>query len=365
VRVFGQCLVTAGPEGDELPAARTGDGATAAAAPQPTRPRPSAPSGTTLSQDQLPAPMRAGLKGAIPPEDGRSSPGPALNPAIDAGRGKVALPPLQLAQAPSKPADQKDDLLFPTDEELRAMKGARNKRPDRGPPRTGAVSAPPLAGAQKPETRPATAASIPPAVQQPEANSRAAVPLETAIEPENWAEHGGWYPQDYAVSYRPAGHKDWFITAWLTLTGPKAQRGDTGPLAVVFDLLTNKDAQGSCAKCHSVDDVQPMGRKINFSPARADSKKGRFTTFIHEPHLGTMDNRGCLTCHTLDRDRAYQKTFEQGNPLIAVSNFKGVEKATCVTCHTTGKARQDCLTCHVYHLNGASSPKMLTKIPVE
>lgn len=362
VSVFGQCLVTTGSGGDEAPPPRAGN--TGKELPQPLRPRPSTPSGTTFSQDQFPPSMRAGLKEAIPAEDGRGASGSALPPAIDAGAGKPAPPPLQLAQAPSKPVDQKDDLLFPTEEELRAMKGARNKRPDRGPARP-SVGAPQPPSAVKSEARPATAASLPTGIRQTGVNTGVTVPLETTIEPENWAEHGGWYPQDYTVSYRPAGHKDWFITAWLRLTGPKAHRGEQSPLAAVFDLLTSKDGQGSCAKCHSVDDVAPKGRQINFSPAQADSKKGRFTTFIHEPHLGTMDSRGCLTCHTLERDRSYQKTFEQGNPLVAASNFKNVEKELCQTCHTTGKARQDCLTCHVYHLNGANSPKMLTRIPVE
>ena len=95
----------------------------------------------------------------------------------------------------------------------------------------------------------------------------------------------------------PTGHKDKFIYSWLTLTGPQAPKGDTSPPAAVFDFLTSKDAQGSCTKCHSIDDIQGKGRVVNFSPLSVESKQGRFTRFIHEPHFGIIGNRGCLTCH--------------------------------------------------------------------
>ena len=68
--------------------------------------------------------------------------------------------------------------------------------------------------------------------------------IESDVDPESWAEYGGWYRQDYAIFYRPTGHKDKFIYSWLSLTGPLAPKGDTSPAAAVFDFLTGKDAQG-------------------------------------------------------------------------------------------------------------------------
>ena len=112
------------------------------------------------------------------------------------------------------------------------------------------------------------------------------ISIESDVDPESWAEYGGWYRQDYAIYYRPTGHKDKFIYSWLFLTGPQAPKGDTSPAAAVFDFLTSKDAQGSCTKCHSVDDIQGKGRVVNFSPPSVESKQGRFTNFIHEPHFG-------------------------------------------------------------------------------
>ena len=190
-----------------------------------------------------------------------------------------------------------------------------------------------------------------------------AISIESDQDPETWAEYGGWYRQDYAILYRPTGHKDKFIYTWLFLTGPQAPFGNRGPAAAVFDFLTSKDAQGSCTKCHSIDDIPGKGRVVNFSPPSVKSKLGRFTNFIHAPHFGVLETRGCLTCHNLEKDRPYLKSYEQGSPRNFVSNFGTVTKDLCQTCHTSSMARQDCVLCHRYHVNGAITPVMNTRNP--
>jgi hypothetical protein len=250
---------------------------------------------------------------------------------------------------PEKTADQTDDLLSPTEEELRAIK-AHAKNAERGARPRGAGSD---IAANEPQ------ASAPPSI-------------ESDVDPESWAEHGGWYRQDYAIFYRPTGHKDKFIYSWLSSIGPQASKGEMSPAAAVFDFLTSKDAQGSCTKCHSVDEVQGKGRVVNFSPPSAESKQGRFTNFIHEPHfqavgigqrIGILENRGCLTCHKLEKDRPYLKSYEQAHPEKFASNFAEVKKTLCQTCHNASTARQDCLLCHKYHVNGVLTPIMSTRIP--
>ena len=131
----------------------------------------------------------------------------------------------------------------------------------------------------------------------------------------------------------------------------------------VFDFLTSKDAQGSCTKCHSVDDIQGKGRLVNFSPPSVESKKGRFTHFTHEPHFGIMEDRGCLTCHNLEKGSAYLKSYEQGDPEKFAASFSVVKMDLCQSCHTSNMARQDCLLCHDYHVNGVVTPIMKTKLP--
>lgn len=259
-------------------------------------------------------------------------------------------------QPRGKAAGQTDDLLTLTDDELRALQ-AHAKESGR-PARPAAAAARNGARGTEGTTSPTASAA---ANAQPAAAP--VIRIDSDVDPESWAEYGGWYQQDYSIFYRPTGHKDKFIYSWLFITGPQAPRADTGPAAAVFDFLTSKDAQGSCTKCHSVDDIPGKGRVVNFGPPSAATKQGSFSSFIHEPHFGIMDNRGCLTCHSLEKDRPYLKSYEQGNPEIFASNFGSVKKELCQTCHTRGKARQDCLTCHKYHVNGVITPTTSTKTP--
>ena len=283
---------------------------------------------------------------------------------------------VKVAQAASKPADQVDDLLNPADEELRGVgtpiKDTRRAPPDAAAGKNDAAStkpdrAVPLDAVSKTDAKAPTAA---PAVSDavPAQTPSRVVPvisIQSDIDPESWAEYGGWYRQDYAIFYRPVGHKDKFIFSWLFLTGHQAPKGDRSPAAAVFDYLTSKDAQGSCTKCHSVDDNRGKGRLVNFSPSKIETKQGRFTRFIHEPHFGVLENRGCLACHSLEKNRPYLQSYEQGDPRRFVSNFGEVKKELCQTCHTSSMVRQDCLLCHKYHVNGVTTPIMNTRIPTE
>jgi hypothetical protein len=275
--------------------------------------------------------------------------------------------PFRIAQADppaprAKAADQTDDLLNPTEDELKGIAGPAREALSKGGRAGGKPDAAPSADAGPPAAAPASSAS---AAVSPPRGAAPVISIESGVDPESWSEYGGWYQQDHAIFYRPAGHKDKFIHTWLFLTGPQAPKGQKTPAAAVFDYLTSKDAQGSCTKCHSVDDLQGKGRMVNFSPPKVESRQGRFTQFVHEPHFGIMENRGCLTCHSLEKERPYLKSYEQGNPQSSASNFGSVKKELCQSCHTSNMARQDCLTCHKYHVNGVLTPIINTKIPTE
>ena len=282
--------------------------------------------------------------------------------------------PTSDASPPPKSGDQTDDLLNPTPEELRAsaadLARAGRKPTQGGGPAPGNVAAAPTASSSDESSRPSareTAAAATSAPTRPQTRAPMEASIESKVDPESWAEYGGWYRQDHAIFYRPTGHKDKFIRAWLTLTGPMAPKGDKSASSAVFDTLTGKDAQGSCTKCHSVDEVQGgKARIVNFTPATVQSKRNGFTRFAHEPHFGLMEGRnGCLTCHNLEKGRPYLKSYEQGDPHAFVSNFGAVKKETCQGCHTSGMARQDCLTCHKYHVDGVVTPIMETKVPMQ
>lgn len=326
VRVFGECLAFKS-------SADTGG------------PRPDGAS-------RLTPPMRLGAE-----PSGTASVASTEKSIDNQAAGHSPSPQTKLAQA--RQPDPKDDLLFPTEEELRAIKPGKNA--DR--------LSKPVKGAVKPETSgsapPEAAPSEPSPVADRTSKTAQRIEIESSLEPENWAEHGGWYRQDYAISYRPAGHKDRFLYSWLTLTGPQAPKGGTRPGARVFATLARSDAPGSCVKCHSVDETAAKGQAVNFSPLKAAHKNGRFTRFAHEPHLGTMDAKGCLSCHEMQKGQPYLKSYEQGNPLQASSNFRQIEKSLCQSCHATNQARQDCLLCHKYHVNGVAATSLDTKLPSE
>lgn len=388
VRLLGQCLLSKAPEEKaEAATSKEAAGLTDSANAKPDEGK------RTPSARQLPGAMRAGLRDV----------GQPAKPAAQAGKVDAANAKPDGKQPQGKAADQTDDLLFPTADEQREI-NARNK--DAGK------------AAQTVEAPAGAAAATDTAPASPQTKAAPAMSIESDVDPESWAEYGGWYQQDHAVFYRPAGHKDKFITSWLTLTGPQAPKGDTSPPAAVFDFLTSKDAPGSCTKCHSVDDIQGKGRIVNFSPLSVERKQGRFTRFIHEPHFGIIGKRGCLTCHELEKDlpgsaaieavtatakpddalsadaaskanaaapaevaadkgataastdaekgvSPYLKSYEQNNPRNFASEFSAVKKDICQTCHTSGMARQDCLLCHKYHVNDVITPITNTKLPTQ
>jgi hypothetical protein len=342
VRVLGQCLLFKG-RGDEAEAAKAKGAEPEGARGKTDTANAEADGGEeTRSADEQPR--------AAEPEGAAGKTDTAND---NAGGGEETLS--ADVQPQEKAADQTDDLLSPTEAELRAIKAAEKAAQTKGA--AGDASADSDNAAADPQTGTAPVISI-----------------ASGVDPESWAEYGGWYRQDYAIFYRPTGHKDKFIYSWLLLTGPQAPKGDTSPAAAVFDFLTSKDAQGSCTKCHSVDDIQGKGRIVNFSPLSVESKQGSFTNFIHEPHfqavgigqrIGILENRGCLTCHEFEKGPPYLKSYEQGNPQNFVSNFGEVKKDLCQTCHNNSTARQDCLLCHKYHVNGVITPIMSTRIPTQ
>jgi hypothetical protein len=291
------------------------------------------------------------LAASVAPEELLSAP----EPRKDVG--------IRLAQA-SRGADQTDDLLYPNGG-APAPSGAPAAAPKPAAKPAPAAEPAPAAKAAPPAAAPAEEPAEADTAATPAPAAPPAAVIESDVDAENWADFGGWYRQDFAIYYRPSGHKDKFIYAWLSLTGLQSPKGLKSPAATVFDALTAKDAQGSCIKCHSVDDVPGKGRWVNFGPANVKAKEGRFTNFIHEPHFGIMEGRGCLTCHNLEKGRPYLKSYEQGNPQVFNSNFGAAKKELCQTCHTSSAASQDCLTCHKYHVNGVSTPVMNTKIPTQ
>ncbi len=187
--------------------------------------------------------------------------------------------------------------------------------------------------------------------------------LPAPMAAEAWAEFGGWYRQEFAVLYKPVGHKDKFMQAWLDFSGRQYGKADSNLASPVFDRLTGKDAQGKCAKCHSVDSGDGDSLKINWSPFSVTNSLERFTKFSHEPHFGLFGEKGCVACHEINGAAKYQQTYKANDPKVFASNFKPVEQQVCTVCHQKTAAGEGCLLCHIYHVENISTPIMQTKLP--
>ena len=120
VRVLGQCLMEAEPA---QPVGAAGKSDTANPKPDGGKEKSSA--------GDLPGAMRAGVKDAGQAAKPEAAAGKADTAIGKPDAGKKALAGSDQPQATG--ADQKDDLLFPTEEELRAMKAGRQERRDGSP----------------------------------------------------------------------------------------------------------------------------------------------------------------------------------------------------------------------------------------
>jgi hypothetical protein len=186
--------------------------------------------------------------------------------------------------------------------------------------------------------------------------------LPEPMGPEVWAEAGGWYRQDFAVLYKPAGHRDGFMRAWLDYTGKQYGNTKVKLAAPIFDMMTARQAQGQCAKCHSVDSAIDNSRKVNWAPFKVSRSLEKFTKFSHEPHFGLFGDKGCSACHVTNGQAKYRDTYKGLDPKVFQSNFKPVQQQQCSACHQKKIAGQSCSLCHVYHVDDVITPIMATSI---
>lgn len=184
-------------------------------------------------------------------------------------------------------------------------------------------------------------------------------------DPESWADLGGWYRQDFAVRFRPSGHADRFLRAWLTFSGHAYGTAAEKQFAPVFDKLSPADAVGRCTKCHSVDDEGDR-KHVKWRAFSTKRVKDRFTTFSHEPHVGAEIKEGCATCHKLTEGSGeFLQTYKGGDPDVFSLTFAPIDKAICSTCHTKKAAGEECTLCHQYHTVDIGHPMNRTQLPTE
>lgn len=220
-----------------------------------------------------------------------------------------------------------------------------------------AAPSPPPPPSSKPRQRRKTVLQSPPASVSPAA-APAPAP-ESAAQPkpetepatdETWMSVAGWYRAKdlFTFSYRPSGHADPFLIAWLNFSAA------TPSASGILRDLTKSSGAGSCAKCHTVDDIEKGKSRINWVAARSEPNEHPFTKFSHTTHLSLMTEKGCQTCHFLNPESKYSTYFQPADPPNRdpshfESNFASLPKMECAKCHTAKVAGESCLLCHNYH----------------
>lgn len=279
------------------------------------------------------------LKGIEPPlpKTAEPKPTPAPSPNKKAPEGDESLLGDDLAAEPTPAAEMGDgDLLAGGSDDLVAASPSPAADDD-------LTSGDLLSGAASP-TAEATATSSP----------------VVAIEPmkaEEWVAAGGWYrPQDaFTLFYRPSGHADPFLVAWLVAAARLDGKPDAPVAHAALQKLADPQNPGLCMKCHTMT-RNGGATLLRWEPVASEIKAKTFTTFSHAAHLSLVGDAGCQTCHELNPKAEYAKFFSgpaaaeaSRNPTFFASNFAPLSKTLCVQCHQKRVAGDACLLCHRYH----------------
>ena len=187
-----------------------------------------------------------------------------------------------------------------------------------------------------------------------------------AIEDEDWMMAGGWYRNndDFTIRYRPRGHADAFIKSWVDLSAKNAVQS---PIAMdVLDSLTDrKNSPGKCMKCHSIEklkDTTPdKAYQVHWRGALGQLDGQSFNRFNHSAHLNSINDKGCITCHSMNADADFKQAFEGFDATKFESNFSPIKKSACIQCHKSGQVNERCTTCHKYHVGDFFSSKSRMK----
>ena len=160
-----------------------------------------------------------------------------------------------------------------------------------------------------------------------------------------------------SLYYRPAGHADPVLKAWIETLRAALQDKDAKKRALakeaMNDFLDSQTGPGACGKCHSaaLRSVSPDRNSAAWGYTGPDTRP--LTRYGHTEHLGLVDHdAGCTTCHELNAASKYAKYFtgKASAPASYESNFSGIRKETCVECHREDQVNSACQVCHTYHL---------------
>ena len=169
----------------------------------------------------------------------------------------------------------------------------------------------------------------------------------------------GWRADVSALKYKPTGHADPVIRAWIEhlikLRATVAEDDESRELveSAYASFLDRKEGPGKCAKCHAIATPKPYSEAAVKNMWRYEGQAARpHTNFKHEFHISLLGvNESCKTCHKIDSKAEYAEYFDglDLDPSKYVSNFSPIPKETCGQCHREGVVSTDCQICHTYH----------------
>jgi hypothetical protein len=176
-----------------------------------------------------------------------------------------------------------------------------------------------------------------------------------------YAANGGWFADEetFAIKYRPEGHADPVMAAWLELAADLVNRQDAWAASV--KKLVRSSAAQACIRCHTGADPETGAQSMRWHAEMRETSVRPFTKFSHRPHLLSNDQATCKSCHELNRDlltAASQESLSDRSQLTGTAlltpparcDFKPLEKAACSQCHNATGASQSCTQCHNYHV---------------
>jgi hypothetical protein len=175
---------------------------------------------------------------------------------------------------------------------------------------------------------------------------------------------GEWSRDDetFSIRYRPAGHADPVLTAWLQLLASTPHLETQPVAAAMFKELTKATAQGLCTTCHSVEQAANGAMVVNWKAHDRATEPRGFTKFSHGPHLVLPQLSDCTSCHAID-ETASVAPYADLSPHHFVSDFKPMAKQECAACHTKAAAGDRCQSCHNYHVEAVEAWRLDTTTP--
>lgn len=198
--------------------------------------------------------------------------------------------------------------------------------------------------------------------EQEEVEAVATSEVVEALSLEDRAAAGGWYYDAHALRYRPSGHADSLIVAWIERlsSAPISEPKQQAMLVSMQQSLLGDGTPGSCLKCHSAD-PQPNNQlmNINWFARKTAPSMHDFNAFTHQSHFSVVDlaendfaateDAGCRSCHRIDTEADSGAAYEDVTATYQ-SDFQDLNKSQCATCHADEPAMSSCVQCHNYHI---------------